>query len=420
MRKVRTGQTFLYRKDGYNSTVIEVQLKKNVNGAALQEALRQTSERYPYLKEKLVEKNGNYYLCKDENSMIAAPTDKFRRLGSMSTGYHLLDVTYHKDLIRIAFHHALCDGRGVKPFVETLLYYYAGVSEQKEYLSKGIRIVGNSIDEKEYEEPIGTEYFQVREVECSEPVRGFRLSESNTADQPCYKTDFVLDEAVFVKKAKEIGATPAIMLMLLVSDAIEKCNPDHPDRIVCHMAMDLRDAIGKELTHCNCVGSVPLVYEKTDWSILTKTYRSLLQKQREENHVKGTLNKQIGLFNKLDERSSMEEKKQMMSIFDQMISDTFVISYLGRLQLNDYSDLIERVSFYNDSIGGMTINMISAAGKMTVTMLQSFSDLRYIQNLQQTFQAYGLLSVTETRKVVTGKDKSHITAGHQGERFFIR
>ncbi len=426
MRKIRSGQSFLYRSNGYNSTVIEIRMKERVEGSVLQEALRQTSMRFPYLTDKLVEKDGNYYLCEDKNSMVAVPTRKFRRLGSMATGYHLLDVTYEKEVVRVAFHHGLCDGRGVKPFVETLLFYYASIRKHQKFLSENIRLAGEKIDPKEYEEPFDTEFFDVQESEKTEstPARGYRLPETKTADYPCYKTEYILDEERFVQRAKEIGATPGILLSLIISDCIQKCEPEHEADIVCNMAMDLRGAIGKDLTHCNCVGSTPLSYTKEmnpgEWEEIAKIYRQHISAQKDENTVKRTLNKQIGLFNKLDSLQSLEEKKQMMSFFESMTGDTYVISYLGKLILNDYAEMVDHVSFYNDSIGGMTVNMISAAGKLTVTVLQSFSEDRYIRMFTSTLQKYGLLQISETREVLTGQDKSHLTAGRQGERFFIR
>ncbi|MDR1699942.1 MAG: hypothetical protein LBR68_01995, partial [Lachnoclostridium sp.] len=118
MKQIRSGQSFLYRTHGYDSTVIEIRMKDQVTGNHLQTALTNTAKRFPYLTDKLVEKGGSYFLHHDSNSILAVQTDKFRTLGSMATGYHLLDITYKNNQIKVAFHHGLCDGRGVLPFVE--------------------------------------------------------------------------------------------------------------------------------------------------------------------------------------------------------------------------------------------------------------------------------------------------------------
>lgn len=133
MQQIRSGQSFLYRTNGYDSTVVEVRMRDKVTGSYLQIALTNTARRFPYLTQKMVEKDGAYYLHRDDNSMVVNKTDKFRTLGSMATGYHLLDVTYTGSCIRVAFHHGLCDGRGVMPFIETLLYGYCCLKYRKSF-----------------------------------------------------------------------------------------------------------------------------------------------------------------------------------------------------------------------------------------------------------------------------------------------
>ena len=47
---------------------------------------------------------------------------------------------------------------------------------------------------------------------------------------------------------------------------------------------------------------------------------ALLDAARDPEAVRRTLNKQIGLFNKLDEVKGLEEKRRMMAFFDHMVT----------------------------------------------------------------------------------------------------
>lgn len=263
MKQIRSGQSFLYRTNGYDSTVVEIRMHDKVTGSYLQAALTNTTRRFPYLTQKLVEKGGAYYLHRDDNSMVAVKTDKFRTLGSMATGYHLLDVTYTGNCIRVAFHHGLCDGRGVMPFIEAILYDYCCQKYHKKFSSDGIRLPGETIPEEETAEPFSREFYEVNE-QAVQPVEhdGFALPESTSAPEA-----------------------------------------------------------------------------------LARRYRELLSAQREPNAVKAALNKQIGLFNKLDKLHTLEEKRQLMSFFNGMVNNTYVISYMGRLRLNDYAQYVESAHF---------------------------------------------------------------------------
>lgn len=425
MKQIRSGQSFLYRTNGYDSTVVEIRMHDKVTGSYLQVALTNTARRFPYLTQKLVEKRGAYYLHRDDNSMVAVKTDKFRTLGSMATGYHLLDVTYIGNCIRVAFHHGLCDGRGVMPFIETLLYDYCCQKYHKKFSSEGIRLPGEPIPEKETVEPFTREFYEVDETAVQQVEHdGFALPESTSVPEGCYHSEILLDENTFVQAARAIGATPTLLAAMLLSRCILELNPQAEKPVVCNLAMDLRSAIGKELTHRNCVGTAYLPYTAQDKTSapeeLARRYRELLAAQREPNAVKAALNKQIGLFNKLDELPSLEEKRKLMSFFNGMVNNTYVISYMGRLRLNDYAQYVESAHFFSDTICGLTVNMVAAAGKLSFEVLQGFPNAGYEQAFRQALAPYGLISASALDAVTTGRDKSFITASRQAERYYAK
>lgn len=425
MQQIRSGQSFLYRASGYNSTVVEIQMRDKITGSYLQMALIHAGQRFPYLTQKLVEKGGAYFLHRDDNSMTVNKTNRFRTLGSMETGYHLLDVTYIDHYIRVAFHHGLCDGRGIIPFVETLLYDYCCQKYHRQFSSEGIRLPGELIPQEETAEPFSTDYFEVDSGAVPQIEKdGFALPESTASPNVCCRTEILVDEAAFVRGAKAIGATPTLFAAMIFSRCILDLNIQAEKPVICNLAMDLRTAIGMEQTHRNCVGSAYLPYTLADRNqepaLLANRYRELLAVQREPNAVKAGLNQQIGLFNKLDEMKTLEERRQMMSFFDTMLNNTYVISYMGRLRLNDYAGYVESARFYNDTIRGLTVNMLSAAGKLSFVVLQGFSGKKYVEAFTQALAPYGFLSVSETAAVTTGKDKSYLTASRQSERFFAK
>lgn len=425
MKQIRSGQSFLYRANGYSGTVVEVRMRDKVTGSYLQVALTNTARRFPYLTQKLVEKKGAYYLHRDDNSMTVNKTARYRALGSMETGYHLLDVTYIDNCIRVAFHHGLCDGRGVMPFVETLLYDYCCQKYHKKFSSEGIRLPGEPIPPEETAEPFSRDYFAVGGEAAPQVEKdGFALPESTITPSTCCRTEILVNEAAFVQEAKAVGATPTLFAAMLFSRCILDLNPQSEKPVICNLAMDLRSAIGMEQTHRNCVGSAYLPYKPADRDrepkALAEQYRKLLAAQREPDAVKAGLNQQIGLFNKLDELETLEERRKLMSFFDTMLNNTYVISYMGRLRLNDYAQYVESARFYNDTIRGLTVNMLSAAGKLSFVILQGFSETRYAEAFAQALAPYGFLSASETSVVTTGKDKSYLTASRQAERLYAK
>lgn len=427
MQKIRSGQSFLFRKDGYDSTILEVRMIEKIRGDYLQAALSKAVQRFPYMTDKLVEKEGSYYLHRDDISINAAPTKKFRSLGSMSTGYHLLDVTFADNIIRVAFHHALCDGRGVKPFVETLLYYYCSLRYKKTFSAEGIHTVEEVPDESETKEPFDTKFFDVDKSKVTVVSSdGFALPETTpTPTTACYCTQIIVNQSEFVNFAKKHGATPGILAAILFSDIIYQLNPKADKPVICSMATDLRAAIGMKQTHRNCVASIYLPYSSmeanSDMDEISKIYRNLLSAQQSRDSVLEMLNKQVGLFNKVDAAKTLEQKRKMLSFFDDLCVNTYVISYLGKMNFNDFGKYVESVHLYSDGIKGLTVNMVAAGDAISFDVLQGFESTSYVKAFLAKLTEYDIdYQSTDTLPVRTGKDKSYITASHQAERYFAQ
>lgn len=140
------------------SEVIEIRFKKKISGSFLSQALFITMNRYPYFNTKLIEKDGDFYIVQKENQLVVRNTKKLAKLDHISCGYHLIDITYNNYSIFVSFHHTLCDGRGIKPFIETLIYYYCGLKYNSNSSHKGIRLAEDKLLEGETLDPFMEEF----------------------------------------------------------------------------------------------------------------------------------------------------------------------------------------------------------------------------------------------------------------------
>lgn len=427
MEKIRSGQSFLYRKEGLNCTVIDVRLKKKVRGDILTRALGEAVKRYPYLASRLVEKNGDFYIADNRKlSLTVRRTKAFRSLGSMANSYHLIEITYFREHIFVSFHHALCDGGGIKPFVETLLYYYFCILDNKEYLAPKVRKAGDAMFPDETAEPFLTKY-EAEPYEEPEVIKdGFSLPEyQHQLEDEDYRFEIEVNAQDYMELAGRVNATPAILLACLISMAVYRNNPDTDKPIVCSMAADMRKELGLPHTHKNCVRSMYLPFDKKEAALSLKElctgYRESLAKQRQIGYVKQTANSFCGMNDKLDQLKTLEEKKKMMSFFDTMTVNSYVISYLGAFDLGECDAFIDAVHFYAGGIRGITANMTAAAGQFNITFIQNIETERYVAALLQLLEEYKLrYRINEKIRYSTTKDKTQKTAGHQAERFQIR
>ena len=392
--KDTAGASYLYKKEGLESTVCEIRFKDKVSGSALNRALLTSLKRYPYINTKVVENGGNYFFVQNPNSMTAVKSKVLRSLGTMTTGYHLVDVTYCEKSVFVAFHHGLCDGRGIKPFIETLIYYYSIEKFKSAASSEGIRLAEEALLEGETIDPFKSFYQLSNQAVEKIDGNGFTLPEINaepSGEEGDVRFELEIDAKDYMKVVKDCGATPGIMTILLTTKAISNLNKNRNLPINGKLACDMRAALGCENTFKNCVTTLnfPFTNDMEDMPVRNqvKKLRDLMDTQKSEDYLKGNANSIVGLYKKLNERGGYKEKVEMMAFLDGMQVDTYVISYLGKFVLNENEQYIDSIHLYNSGAKGLGLNMVALEDKFIIDIKQTFKDDKYVKKLVEEFNA---------------------------------
>lgn len=409
--RVRSGQSYLYKKCGMESEVIEVRFKKKLAGGMLNQALLTTCRRYPYINTKLIEKDGDFFIVQNEQAMVAKRTRELAHLGHISCGYHLVDITYYDYSIFISFHHALCDGRGIMPFIETLLYYYCTLKYGNKPLPEGVRLAEDSLLPGETADPFMQRYdFDENKEFISLSRDAYAIPENVvTEDITNYRYEVKIPQEQYMKVCKENNATPVILLALFMSRAIAGLYPDYDKPINANIATDMREALDAPNTFKNCVKSMILPYSrKFAQKSLTEQateYRQLLAAQRDRDYCRREANAMLGLFDKLDSLESYEEKKKIMAFYEGMTLNTYIISYLGRFNLGENAQYIDDIHLYNSGTTGLGINMISCGEFFVLDFKQNFSSNKYVKAFCDQLAQYKIAcQVSESIPFVTPGD----------------
>ena len=377
------GIPYLYRKNGAVSTVMEIVMKEDVDGAMLQVAVNFTVSRHPYFKSSLQERQGDYYIAENEMPFEVKETEELRSLGSKELNFHLMDITYYGKKIFVAFHHALCDGLGARRFVETLVCYYCEFKYHMN-IENGDGTLpkpGDILD------PFAYGMYPVEDVEMPVSVKdGYVLPEVPEVmdGDTDYRYAFTLNNDSLMKYSKKMGASPAIVIALLVSKAIYSVHPDADKPVLCSMASNLREGLHAENTFKNCVNSINLPYiPEKSFEEMSAEYKQIIKAHKEENYVKQCANGMIYLFSRLDQLDSIEAKKAAMAMFDNIRINSYSLSYTGRLDLTECERFIESMHLYSGGNNGLFVNMMSVGNTTTVDILQSFTDEAYVNVLKK-------------------------------------
>ncbi|MGP3638900.1 hypothetical protein [Lentilactobacillus hilgardii] len=387
--KITSGQSFLYKKNGTHSMVIDIRLTNNIDQKTLQESLNKTLQRYPYLTSKLVLKNNKYYLAYNKLPMVVTQAEDLRRLGGPETNNHLVDVTFNQHQLFISYHHALTDGRGIMPFVNTLLYNYFSFKNNHFPEIPGINLSDDPLQPDEMNEHFDNlpSLDQTDESIPETNHHGHQLIEtSDYLRDRSYRQELVIDRTSFMKFAKAHHATPAIAISIMVSQAIQQVYPNITSPLVTNMASDLRNGVTNQNTFRNCVGSIPLaiatnISTDKEFTVTATQFRDLIKAHKTRQNLRAEVSKMAYLFEKLDALPTFDDKQKMLNFIDNLLLNTFILSYSGQTKLGEYEQYIDEMHTYMSGTKGLSIEMLATNGKIFVDITQSFNSDVYITTL---------------------------------------
>ena len=378
------------------SEVVELRFDQKISGSALTTAVTLAKKRYPYLRTKLVERDGDFYIVQNRNSLAPRRSKKLSKLGHVSVGKHLIDVNYNENSIFVSFHHALCDGRGIMPFIETLVYYYCKHQYKTKSVPEGVRLRNDPLLPGETVDPFLEAYeFDPNKEFISLSRDAFSIPENAPSQDPTdYRCEVKVSYCDFMRVCKENNATPVILVSLLMSKAIAEIYPNYDKPINANIATDMREALDCPNTYKNCVKSMILPYsremEQKSLREQATMQREILNAQRDRDYCRKEASAMLGLFNKLDSLPTFEEKQKIMSYFDSFLLNTYVVSYLGQFKFGENARHIKEMYFYNSGAAGLGINMIACKDFFCINFKQSFASNRYIRAFCTQLERHGI------------------------------
>lgn len=414
--KIRTGQSFLYRQDGFESMIIEIQLKDRIDGSLLKKVFAKILPRYRYLTQKFVIDQGDFYLVPNNKPFTIRQSDQFLPLGGKEVNEHLMDIHYDENTLFIAYHHGICDGKGILPFVKTLVYYYMSSYYIKKINVPDVQLISSPIQKGEDAEPAVVSLMD--EESTGMPTilkKGYSLPEAKSQTERMtfsYHSRIKIDNDSFLDFSKSIGATPAIAIALLFSEAIEKFQEKNDDSspIVCNLVTDLRGALDANVrnTQKNCVGSLELPYadnNDTDYQHLAKEYRQIISDFKSPKNINRELRKILGLSDRLDTLPSFKEKQQFLSFYETLLSATYIFSYIGQINLGEAEEYIREIHTYTSGTRGLSIEMFSMKEAFFLDIMQSFSNTKYVSAFLQLLKEENIqVQVEPMREITIPKD----------------
>ncbi|MDO4815635.1 MAG: hypothetical protein Q4A83_03400 [Bacillota bacterium] len=377
---------FMGKGSRFSTVKFTVVMKDEVDGEILRHAAHKAAARFPYLSVKLDLRQDGLYLVHNPLPLAVICTEAPVKLCAEETNYHLHAVTYTKHTIQIPALHALYDGLGGTRFRQTLLYYYCQEKYDADLKAPdGAYLLGNEIDEGEYENPFASEKLKGISAPAS-AADGEGMAYTVFSDNELTETDhrcllLKINESDFQCFCKQNGTSVFAMSIILYAKAINSFRTDKSKPIVIGYPTNARNVLGVEKTVRPAV--VPCGIALTD-SQLNMTLPELGE------YVKASVKKSIS--EDVLMRSAAKTKQDYDGIADIPVKEVYekvgrhmssadspLISYMGRLQWGDMLRYIK----YGFSTGNFPSSIIcqenSMNGYLTMSFNQTILEDKYVR-----------------------------------------
>lgn len=240
MEELWSSQCLFYSMtDTYsNFAQLRFRMDAEIDRPVLQRALDTAIGLYPYFRVKLARRGEELVLEENDAPFsVYGDADAPTLEPGRNNGY-LLRVSAAGSVINISFCHAITDGRGILPFIRTLLHYYWLYLTDTDSGAAGLRLAGSEIPAAEFRDPL-LDYKPDGEAFSLPPrTEGvFRLPVESDPQGNKYVFQFSMSTDSLMKYARMIDGSPNTVMALFMSRAVHRIHPQ-AGNIVAGVAAD--------------------------------------------------------------------------------------------------------------------------------------------------------------------------------------
>lgn len=221
--------------------------------------------------------------------------------------------------------------------------------------------------------------------------KGYQLPETTHKDAH-RRYELKFSQEAFMEACRAVGASPIILLSMLMSRGIRKACPDCDRPIVSNFPIDARAVLGCHRTFKNCVKSMTLPYGENEETLSDREiairYKELLNAQKDRDYCAKEFNNIHMLLGVIGHFHSFAGRQKLLGFMETLSLDTYLISYVGQFGLPE--ELVDEVHLYSDCSSGLVLNMTCQGGTFVIDFTQDFESEKYILALREQFESEGI------------------------------
>ena len=407
MQRLYIERFYLNRADDeYPMTVrIILQMRDDVDGHLLEEAVAAAQTRYPYLCVKLgveCDADGSEHYVYHDNPLPWKVTNSRQPvcLCSEEANEHLMAFAWWNDCVALDFFHALIDGTAAYRILRTLLYEYCRRRYDNELDPAGVWMAGDIIDEAEWTDPATLQ--RPASIHPHQlPERSPVINLATDAVVPlAEKKDVVqirISEEQMMKHVRACGATPTSFLSLLLARAIARLHPDSAPAVpTITVAVDLRKALGTDAAHHSQVGGLFLALtqeiQRVDFEAQVSAFRRMIAEQTYPDNLQDYFWQTQDRMERVEQLPTFQARYQAFAPVNQLSQQygSCMFSYVGKASLGASERYVKEMRTETDSAYMIVVEVSAAAGVFSISFMQRFTTDVYLDSFLDELRQQGM------------------------------
>lgn len=394
-----------------------------VDGAALQEALYKTLDKYPLFQTVL--RKGLFWYYMEKSSLTPVVREEYEppclNLYHRDKKNLLFQVTYYKNRINFEVFHALTDGTGAIQFLKELVKHYL-ILRYPEAALPDISLTEPDLTTHDQETDSFSKYYNRHpNKEGEKKKRSYQLTGARTGYGDMNITEGVVSCKVILKKAKEYGVSLTVLLTSVLMWAIyeEMTLRRKKKPVVLMIPVNLRNYF-PSFSMLNFWGWIEPDFSFADRDCTFEEVIAHVQDYFKRELTKEGLEQRVSQYMKLERNPllrlfPLEFKNLGMQLAVQLAKPevTAVFSNLGVVKLpEEYAPYLKRFGVFT-STQKVELSTCSYQDDLVISIASGFQNQNIERNFFRLLKKLGIESA-----LLTGQFPEKKKPVYEGLKFF--
>lgn len=371
----------LSHPEHHNTMGAILSLKVPVDGEILRWAVDALRTRFPYFYVRVAYRGEDAVTAPNDLPMTIRNTWEPIPFNTEAANFHLAAWKYAGHRLAFEISHALTDGAGVLPYVQSVLFLYLSRATGRAFDPTGFRLPGQPIPESETGNP-----FRDLDVDGAaglyqkKPVPDFfRLTRGADRDKTvfCLK----LDESQVIRYCRDFDGTPNVIVSVMLAKAARRLDPSCEKTVTAMVCVNHKALLGNRDNYRCFVGAAFLDFPRD---------RDLNDVQRACTMARGQLMLQAQPENALWEIRQMKEG--LLSPSPGIPLASICVSYLGGRSFGSLDPWIDEF-YIMTSLSKMTdvlCEITCVHHRFFLALMQPFASPDYLRCFLEELTSAGI------------------------------